>query len=167
MHQPHQGSTQPHQGLIEKLLRYANTYTNLYNQPIECGFPVSLSPSQLQTLEYVLSGENQKMAQIAARLGITRGTFSKNVSKLLEKGILIKEKRAGNQKDVFVRVSPLGREIYEGYSRYMETTWYQHMVSIAEDIPAVHRARFEAMLEGFTLALENETLEKKMKFAAE
>lgn len=47
-----------------------------------------VSLSQIQVLEYVLEVENQKMSDIAKRLGITKSALSQIAKKLEEKGWL-------------------------------------------------------------------------------
>ena len=103
--------------LMEKLIKYGNAYAQNYSREMSLGTDVRFSPAQLQALEYILENEdrNQNMAQIAGRLGMSPSAFSKNVSKMVSKGLLEKYHTASNRKDVIIRASPTGRRVYEQY----------------------------------------------------
>ena len=89
---------------------------------------VETSSAQIQTLEYILEADgSQKMSEIASRMGITRGTFSNNVKKLVEKGYLQKSYNPDNKKDVFVTVTAKGKQAYQEYSEYIYRLWFQRM----------------------------------------
>ena len=74
--------------LMEKLIQYGNAYAQNYNREVDLGEGVRFTPAQLQALEYILENEDgcQNMAQIAARLGISPSSFSKNVAKMVLSG---------------------------------------------------------------------------------
>jgi len=66
---------------VEKMIKFGNAYANRYQKERYYGSEIRFSPSQLQTMEYILENEerNQNMAEVAARLGISPSAFSKNV----------------------------------------------------------------------------------------
>ena len=122
--------------LMEKLIQYGNAYAQNYNREVDLGEGVRFTPAQLQALEYILENEDgcQNMAQIAARLGISPSSFSKNVAKMVEKGFLEKYHTSSNRKDVIIRVSPAGKEAYQQYIRTLEPI-FQQLAVLWGEIP--------------------------------
>ncbi len=122
--------------LMEKLIQYGNAYAQNYNREVDLGEGVRFTPAQLQALEYILENEDgcQNMAQIAARLGISPSSFSKNVAKMVEKGFLEKYHTSSNRKDVIIRVSPTGKAAYQRYIRTLEPI-FQQLAVLWGEIP--------------------------------
>lgn len=139
-----------HRKLVEKLIKYGNVYARLYTKQVDFGTPVTFSASQVQTLEYILECPDQKMSEIARRLGITRSAFTKNVNKLMEKGLLEKHRCEGNNKDIYIRVSEKGLTIYKQYSNNMSKLWFEEMFRMLDQIPARYLKIFEDTLDKFS-----------------
>ena len=74
--------------LFEKIIKCGNIYANNHHKVVNLGLYNDVSLSQIQVLEYVLEVENQKMSDIAKRLGITKSALSQIAKKLEEKGWL-------------------------------------------------------------------------------
>lgn len=123
--------------LVEKLIRYCNRYAAVYKEEKDHGLAVPFSYAQIQVVEYLLENEelNQNMSTIAARLGINLSTFSKLVNKLTGKGLLEKYYLEGNRKNIVIRVSPMGRELYAAYSQQILEQHFAPMFSALEGMP--------------------------------
>ena len=143
---------------VEMLIKYGNSYAQSYNTEGDYGISTLFSPSQLQVLEYILENEekNQNMAEIAARLGITPSAFSKNVKKMTQKGLLEKYHTSENRKNVIIRVSELGRKVYEEYTQFAYRRVYKEIFEILDTVP-------EEYVEKFTHILEISARETQMK----
>ena len=111
--------------------------------------PLSFSFAQIQVLEYLLENEelNQNMSTIACRLGVSLSTFSKMVSKLTDKGLLEKFYLEGNRKNIVVRVSQRGRELYGEYSQRVLEEHFSHMFDALNTIPEEYIASFVQALD--------------------
>lgn len=122
---------------VEQMIKFGNAYAQNYNVEHDCGAGVSFSAAQIQTIEYILENEekNQNMAEIAARLGITASAFSKNVKKMVQKGLLEKYHVSNNRKDVIVRVSAAGRGAYEQYTSFALQKGMKAMFDALEQVP--------------------------------
>ncbi len=142
-----------HRDLVAKLIRFANAYTVMYNRPVKYGTEIELTASQIQTLEYIMENENVNMTTIAEMLGVTRSTFSKNAQKLFEKGYIEKFHRDDNKKDVFLFATDLGKDIYKQYTDYVYTNWYQHMFSLADEIPKEYLEKMKEIIDWYTYTL--------------
>lgn len=123
--------------VVESLIRYCNVYAGVYKKEMTHGTEVSFSYAQIQVLEYLLENEelNQNMSCIATRLGITFSTFSKVVNKLENKGLLEKYYLEGNKKNIVVRVSELGKKVYNIYSEEIMRRHFSAMFDALKDIP--------------------------------
>ena len=145
--------------VVEKLIHYCNVYAADYKREMHCSCGVEYSHAQIQVVEYLLENEdlNENMSSIATRLGITFSTFSKMVNKLEQKGLLEKFFLEGNKKNIVVRVSALGRQVYEDYARMMLESHYAPMFEKLQMIPAEYREMFaQALAEPFAGASSEE-----------
>lgn len=137
-----------HRDFVEKLVKFGNSYAQNYNTEYSYNTPVKFSAAQLQTLEYILEHEesNQNMAEIAARLGVTPSCFSKNVKKMMEKGLLEKYHISNNRKDVIVRASEQGRQVYAQYVQYAMESTFNDILAILDQVPQEYEDMFTRIL---------------------
>lgn len=134
---------------VEKMIKFGNAYASRYQKERYFGSEIPFSPSQLQTMEYILESEdkNQNMAEIAARLGMSPSTFSKNVKKMIDKGLLEKYRTIDNRKNIIVKVSPLGREVYETYSRFALEHRFDPLFCMLDEIPREYVDKFTNLVD--------------------
>ena len=123
---------------VEKMIRFANMYAAVYKKEEFYGTEIPISFEQVQVLEYLLENErlNQNMAMIASRLGVTPSNFTRIVNKLVKKGLLEKYYMEGNRKNIIIRVTDLGRELYQTYSKYIYNNFFSGLFEASEEIPA-------------------------------
>jgi len=148
-----------HRQLIEKIIKYGNVYAHAYNKQMNYHTGIEFSAAQIQVVEYVLENEDQKMSEIAKRLGVTRSAFSKNVKKVMDKGLLEKFRCNNNQKDIFLKVTPAGKQVYENYSKYIYKTCFKKMFDIVDQIPQEYVVMMTKMMDLFAdriIYVENE-----------
>ena len=134
--------------MVEALIHYCNIYASVYKIERMTWRGVSYSYSQIQVLEYLLENEEkqQNMSFIASRLGITRSNFTKIAGKLVFKGLLEKTYMPGSRKDVLLTVSPLGKDLYEEYSRGIYERHFSRMFEEWSGIPEEYREHFRDSL---------------------
>ena len=134
---------------VEKVIKFGNAYANSTQKEASYGTAVSFTPPQLQTMEYILENEEkrQSMAEIAARLGMSPSTFSKNAKKMIEKGLIEKYHTVSNRKTVIMRISPLGRKVYFAYCQRMKERTFDQMFEMLDGIP-------QEYLDRMTMAIE-------------
>ena len=90
-----------YRNFLEQLIRFGNLYAQAYKVEDSYTESTSFSPAQIQIMECILENEdnNLKMAEIASNLGVTPSSFSKNIKKMTEKGLLEKYHTNHNKKD--------------------------------------------------------------------
>lgn len=72
-----------------------------------------LSILSLHALEVISEKEGIKGVDIAKELNVTKGAISKTIRKLLNHGLIKKEQRPTNLKEIYYYVTPLGAELSE------------------------------------------------------
>lgn len=65
----------------------------------------------LHALDVISEGEGVRAVDIAKELGVTKGAISKTTRKLLDHGLIKREKRPDNLKEIYYYVTPLGAEL--------------------------------------------------------
>ena len=135
--------------LVEMIIRCCNRYSQGYTKEYHYNFPVAFSPAQLQVMEYILENEeeNQPMGEIAGRLGISQSAFSKNVKKMVEKGLLERYHMEGNKRTIIIKVSDLGREAYRCYSETIYEGLFRSVFEALDEIPDEYIERFTQAME--------------------
>ena len=139
------------QSLIEKFIRYGNAYAYNFRKQKSFGTDTMFSASQIQTLEYILEAEDsdEKMTEMAARLGVSKATFSKNVKSLVEKGLLEKFHCEGNQKDIYVKPTDKGRDVYRQYTKFICENLFDELIHMANQMPPEYLKMMEDMMDYF------------------
>ena len=123
--------------------------SNTYKLQRSYGTDVMFSASQIQTLEYILEAEDkeEKMSEMAARLGVSRSTFSKNVKNLKEKGLLEKYHLSGNRKDIYVKPSDKGRAVYAKYTEFVRELCFDEIFRYADHISETDKESFIRIMD--------------------
>lgn len=149
---------------VEKLVKFGNAYAQHYNTEKIFNTPVPLSSLQIQVLEYILENEekNQKMTDIAARLGISPSTFTKHVKRMVDRGLLEKYHIEGNRKEIIVKASENGIKLYGMYSDYIHREVFQPIFQELDDLDDQTLAKFEKILE-LACKMGGETVKKEEK----
>lgn len=135
--------------IIEKMVKFGNSYASAHQQEKYYGADIEFSPQQIQTIEYLLENEEMRlnMSAVAARLGMTNSTFSKNIKKLTDRGLLEKYQTEGNRKNIIVLVSEKGRQVYNDYNVYVQELLFNDIFRELENIPPEHLKSFGRALE--------------------
>ena len=109
---------------------------NIVNRSMSIRVPmhqgIGLTAQEWQTLEYLLEHESEDdcMNRISERLGIPQSSLSKAVKNLVSFGLVERFRRSSNRKNVILRPTALGRELYlhqiddmkaSGFSAFFET----------------------------------------------
>ena len=79
---------------------------------------ISLYPNEIHTVEYIAVSSATNLTDIASQMGLTRGAVSKMIGKLEEMGLLVRFKYNPRQKEIYVHLTELGVQAYEGHKAY-------------------------------------------------
>lgn len=133
---------------IGELMRFGNAYARGSRIEHSYNTPVKFTPSEVHVLEYILEHEEhlENMAAVADSLGITKGALSKSVKKMEEKGLIEKFHTADNKKNIIIRVTDFGREVYKTYTEFAYSAGFEQLFALLDGIPAEYVQRFTEVL---------------------
>ncbi len=148
---------------VEKLVKFGNSYADSYKKEYAYNTAFLFSAAQIQVLEYLLENEdkNQNMLEIAKRLGISKSAFSKHVKKMVEKGLLEKYHTSDNKKNIIIKVSTSGKEVYRQYVQFAYEKSFKKIFSLLAEIPEQYVEKMEAILDISARATTEKTKQKK------
>jgi len=109
--------------IVAALVRHGNMAARSQFTRNEIYPGVSLTHQEWQVLEYIIehASDDANMIQISERLAIPQSSFSK-ISKLLYEYQLIAKFRVfGNRKNIVLKATPRGEEVYQSYSQTIQS----------------------------------------------
>lgn len=77
-----------------------------------------LSITEIHTIEVIGMYSSKTMSEIAAKLGITTGTLTTAVTKLIKKGYLQKQRGKSDKRIVYVNLTQKGRLAYRIHEKF-------------------------------------------------
>ena len=100
--------------LIAALVYHGNNVSRTLSVRSEMKDGIALNQVEWQILEYLLENDqdDECMSRISERLGIPQSSLSKAVKKLCEFGLVERYRRGRNRKNVILRPTEAGRELY-------------------------------------------------------
>lgn len=148
---------------VEKLVKFGNAYANSYKKEYPYNTSFQFSAAQIQVLEYILENEdkNQNMLEIANRLGISKSAFSKNVKKMVDKGLLEKYHTSENKKNIIIKATQAGKEVYEQYAKYAYEKSFKEIFSLLDEIPEQYVEKMEEILDIAATATSEKAKQEK------
>lgn len=128
--------------IMESLFLWSNNYANGYKKPFAINDNYCLSASEIQVIEYLLENEEMQlnMAGVAKRLGISKSSFTLQVTKLEQIGLLKKYYQEGNKKNLIVLVTDEGKQLYDEYSKKMTYIWKSTVLDPLDSIPMEYKS---------------------------
>ena len=152
--------------LIGSIVRFGNAYAKNNRYEHSYNTSVKFSASEVHVMEYIMEHEDEavNMTGIAAVVGISRAALSKNVKKMAEKGLIERYKTADNQKNIILRVTEYGKEIYRQYSQFTYETAFEQLFEKLEGIPKEYLDQFTDIMNfAAELTYKNKDPEKKIE----
>lgn len=74
-----------------------------------------ISLAQMHLLEVVGNYESLRMKELSEKLGVTTGTLTVMVHRLVSKGFLVKENDTEDKRSYFIKLTELGQEEYDNH----------------------------------------------------
>jgi len=98
--------------IIELFIRLANKYKAMEKIPLDFGAGAHLYHSEMHLIDQIGDHPDLNITELAKVMGVTKGAISQTVKKLENKGVITRYKGAENEKEVFLKFTDIGREIY-------------------------------------------------------
>jgi DNA-binding MarR family transcriptional regulator len=126
--------TQVSRQLMASCLRMVNKYKAMEKFTTSYGTDAVFYHSERHLLDVMRNHPELNITDLAQRVGVTKGAISQVVAKLERKGAVERYKGSGDDKQVLVRLTPLGQTITEHHHQVNEQTVNQ-LCAVIEDRP--------------------------------
>lgn len=129
--------------LIGALMKNGNLYSRASVKRNTYELGVEITAMEWQVLETIYEHDEQilNMAQLSATLGLAHSNFSKYVKTLCELGLVDRFTRRDNSKDIVLRLSEKGKQLYTIRANAM-TKEYLEIFRTLEDVPDEYLEKF-------------------------
>lgn len=148
-----------YRGLLAEIVKHANQRAKYNTLEKEIYKGISLSSQQWQILDLVIENDKgiyNNMNSYIEKLAIPQSSFSKCVRKLTSQGLINKYHGKGNRKDIILKATPLGKEVYERHSMVLRKEIFGKMFEILDPLPDDAIDRFEKALNALNTILEED-----------
>jgi DNA-binding MarR family transcriptional regulator len=108
--------------LFDRFLRLVNKYNALGKIPLTFETEYEFHHSERHMLDIIGDDPSLNITEFAGAAGITKGAVSQAVSKLEKKGAIQRFKSEANEKEVRLRLTPLGEKIYAHHQKVNEAS---------------------------------------------
>ena len=135
--------------VVAALVRHGNAIARTQFNRNEIYPGISLTHQEWQVLEYIIehTSDDSNMIQISERLAIPQSSFSK-VSKLLHEHRLIAKYRVfGNRKNVVLKATAFGEEVYRYHSKAIHNAVFSQFFQDLNDLSDQDLAQFAQAIE--------------------
>ena len=99
--------------IIELFIRLVNKYNSLMKIPLDFGAGSHLYHSEMHMIDQIGDHPEMNITELAGLIGVTKGAISQTVKKLEKKGVVTRYKGAENEKEVFLKFTSIGKDIYK------------------------------------------------------
>ena len=120
--------------ILEQFRRYANSadlMTKLHSREILSGY----GNSELNCIDCIGRMKHPNAARIAEEMDLTRSAVSKILRKLITKDAAISYQLPSNQKEIYYKLTPYGRELFRQH-RLRHLNWEQRDRDFFESLDA-------------------------------
>ncbi len=106
------------EGILELIYKAHRRLGELESTPRDYGTGELLYSSDIHTVEAVGRQPGCNLTQLAGALEVSKPAASKFTRNLLRRGFLVKQKQAGNAKEVSFSLSPKGQRARQAHERF-------------------------------------------------
>lgn len=106
--------------IIELFLRVCTKYGRCESLPKNLGTGELLYKSEISTIRMIGNNPEINITQLADKTGVTKGAISQIISRLENKRYVARYKDANNDKEVKLRLSDKGAEVFTGYENFQK-----------------------------------------------
>ncbi|MCP4584138.1 MAG: MarR family transcriptional regulator [candidate division Zixibacteria bacterium] len=115
--------------MIKRIEKIAGSFVRVLNRMIEnhkvprkYGLDELIYPSEIHTIMIIGGKQGLGVADLAGRLGITKGAVSQMVNRLVDKGFINKSQDPDNGKRVILELTNKGKIAYYSHEKMHEET---------------------------------------------
>lgn len=145
-----------YRSLIAAIVLHGNNVSRVLSSRTAMSDDVTLSQPEWQILEYLLENEQDDdcMNRISERLGIPQSSLSKAVKTLCGFGLVERFRRGRNRKNVILRATGKGRELYRAFVPVMIESSFAGFFEALEEVSDADLAAFTEAIRRLTRGME-------------
>ncbi len=141
-----------------RFLRYGHILSSVLREFIESSFldqlsPFSLSRSQFCFLKLIAVNSDLQVCELARCLGVSPAASSKNLDRLEEFGLVVRETSTEDRRATLLSVSPEGRRLVDDFERLKAS----QLAPVIEELGAERTEAFCDLLQEVCLGLLERT----------
>ncbi len=136
--------------LADKFIRIHNKLKVLEKIPSNYGIGKPLQMSETQFIQAVGRNPGINVTGLASTIGVTKGAISQMTQKLVEKGLVKKDKNSENNKEVLLILTETGKEVFQ----QSENAYYELFSKIGKQIDNLTVDQVNIVMESFNITEE-------------
>ena len=143
--------------IVAALVRHGNMVARSQYSRNEVSPGLSLTQQEWQVLEYIIEHESddETMTQISEYLCIPQSSFSKISKMLYEEKLIARFRVFGNRKNIVLKATPFGKEVYDSYSQVILDNVFQSFFQNMSDISDADLARLAHAIKELDQTVSN------------
>ena len=114
--------------MLETYLQLMARTMALESEPKEFDTGTKLHRVEIHTIQAIGRRPGLNLLSLATDMKVTKGAASQMVTKLVKKGLVAKERAAGNAKEISLDLTPLGWRGYHAHERF-----HDHLYDVFRD----------------------------------
>ena len=143
------------------LVRIMNKHSFLEEQPIHFAADVVLTPREIHSVQAIGEHERINVKELGDYFGITKSAASQMIARLSAKGLVKKENRDGNNKELFLSLTESGWKAFNAHECFHD----KHMADLTRNLSSKFTVA-EMLKTSELLAIIENVLDKRIsKFA--
>lgn len=107
--------------LVEKMCKIGNILNQEMKTAWDYGIGFPLYHSEVQLLDVINNHEGANASELAKILGVTCGAVGQVIKKLMSKALIESYQLPDNKKEIYFRLTELGRRASVGHRKHHET----------------------------------------------
>jgi DNA-binding MarR family transcriptional regulator len=108
--------------IMDRFMRLVHKYNAMEKTPARHGKDFDLFHSERHILDKVGENPGINVTEFAQVAGVTKGAISQVIKKLEQKGLVRRYKKSGNDKEVFIELTEIGKDICQDRKRINQET---------------------------------------------
>lgn len=139
---------------IELFQRTVHKYNQFESQKRYYGTDMLITVAEIHTIDAIGKHETINLINLSKSMGVTKGSASQMVYKLVEKGLVKKETAPNSDREIVISLTKKGEQAYDGH-RNMHLMSKGKLDSLAAQMPEDILAASLTYMERFERELDN------------
>lgn len=145
------------------LVRIMNKHSFLEELPVHFSADVVLTPREIHSVQAIGEHERINVKEFGAYFGITKSAASQMIARLSAKGLVKKENRDGNNKDLFLSLTESGWKAFNAHEDFHD----KHMADLTRHLSSKFTDAEMSKASELLAIIENVLDKRISKFAGD